>query len=315
MLVRFTQDLVISEYFNFDRFGEIVLALPPGGLDRPFQPTSYVDPGSAEADDIAAAILERRILLDDGRLSQNPDPARHPNGAVFNTRNRFRGGDLVVNATGMLSDSAERYRIQPTEDADYTAVNGRPGEPADVGGGLSIATFSVLNYFPTVDSGLDICGPRRDMECRGADTAAELTRQRAKIVAALSAIGADVFGLTEMENTPGVEPLADLAAGLNAELGGESYAYVDTGVIGSDAVRVGFIYDTSRLTPSGRHAVLDTDAFEDPTRSGVPRNRPALAQLSLVVGAALEPADRLVHDCPFAGVGKSVAPIVALERH
>jgi predicted extracellular nuclease len=29
MLVRFPQPLVIAEYFNFDRFGEIVLALPP----------------------------------------------------------------------------------------------------------------------------------------------------------------------------------------------------------------------------------------------------------------------------------------------
>ena len=28
MLVRFPQELVISEYFNYDRFGEIVLALP-----------------------------------------------------------------------------------------------------------------------------------------------------------------------------------------------------------------------------------------------------------------------------------------------
>ena len=36
MLVRFPQPLVISEYFNYDRFGEIVLALPLDGETRPF---------------------------------------------------------------------------------------------------------------------------------------------------------------------------------------------------------------------------------------------------------------------------------------
>gem|GEM_PF-6311523 len=47
MLVRFPQSLVIVEYFNFDRFGEIVLAQPLDGLERPFQPTSYIEPGPA----------------------------------------------------------------------------------------------------------------------------------------------------------------------------------------------------------------------------------------------------------------------------
>ena len=31
MLVRFPQDLVIAEYFNYDQFGELVLALPLAG--------------------------------------------------------------------------------------------------------------------------------------------------------------------------------------------------------------------------------------------------------------------------------------------
>ena len=47
MRVRFAQPLVIAEYFNFDRFGEIVLALPLPGQDRPYQPTSVVEPGAA----------------------------------------------------------------------------------------------------------------------------------------------------------------------------------------------------------------------------------------------------------------------------
>ena len=41
--VHLPQDLVISEYFNFDRFGEIVLS-----SERHLQPTAEFEPGSPE---------------------------------------------------------------------------------------------------------------------------------------------------------------------------------------------------------------------------------------------------------------------------
>ena len=44
MLVRFPQPLVISEYFNYDRFGEIALGLPLPGEPRPFTGTVAVSP-------------------------------------------------------------------------------------------------------------------------------------------------------------------------------------------------------------------------------------------------------------------------------
>ena len=47
MLVRFPQSLVISEYFNYDRFGEIVLAQPLAGETRPFSGTAIDEPGAA----------------------------------------------------------------------------------------------------------------------------------------------------------------------------------------------------------------------------------------------------------------------------
>ena len=40
MLVRFPQPLVISEYFNYDRFGEIVLALRLGQPERMPEPAT-----------------------------------------------------------------------------------------------------------------------------------------------------------------------------------------------------------------------------------------------------------------------------------
>ena len=149
MRVRFPQDLTIAEYFNYDRFGEIVLALPPEDLERPYQPTSYVEPGSEAATEIAELNDLSRITLDDGRSSQNPDPARHPNGEAFTLDNRFRGGDTVANAVGVLDYRFGIYRLQPTQGADYERENPRTDEPEEVGGSLRVASFNVLNYFTT----------------------------------------------------------------------------------------------------------------------------------------------------------------------
>ena len=56
------------------------------------------------------------------------------------------------------------------------------------------------------------------MECRGADTPEEFTRQRDKIIAAISAIDADVVGLMEIENNVNDDAVHDLVAGLNDAL-------------------------------------------------------------------------------------------------
>jgi predicted extracellular nuclease len=274
MSVTLAQSLTISEYFNFGRFGEIVLT-----TDRQNTPTAVVEPGQA-AIDLAAEQALARITLDDGSGVQNPDPARHPNGAEFTLDNLFRGGDLVANVAGVMDYSFELYRIQPTAGADYAAANPRPATPPDVGGSLTVSGFNVLNYFQTLDypSGDPLdndCGPSRNQECRGADDATERERQLAKIVAAMATIGADVFGINEVENTTDVEAIEDIVAGLNAELGDGTYDYVATGTIGTDAIKVGLIYRPATVELVGDFAVLDESV--DP-RFDTDLNRPALAQ-------------------------------------
>jgi predicted extracellular nuclease len=270
MLVTLPQSLTIAEFFNFDRFGEIVLS-----TDRQYTPTAVVEPGP-DAIALAATQALARITLDDGRSVQNPDPAIHPNGAIFDLTNTFRGGDLVQGVTGVMDDTFALYRIQPVQGANYTSVNPRPAQPNDVGGSLKVASFNVLNYFTTIDDGVnDICGPAGNQECRGADDANELARQRAKIIAALSTMNADVVGLLEIENHPGDVPTADLVSGLNDLMGAGTYAYIETGAIGTDAIRVAIIYKPGSVTPAGSYAVLDSSVdvrFDDT------KNRPALAQ-------------------------------------
>jgi predicted extracellular nuclease len=269
MRVTFPQDLTIAEYFNFDRFGEIVLT-----LGRQVTPTAIVEPGE-NAQDLAAEYRLARITLDDGRSTQNPSPAIHPNGEEFDLGNLFRGGDTVANVTGVMDFAFGLYRVQPTQGADYTAANPRPLDHDGVGSALEVSSFNVLNYFTTLTSAGNVCGPAQDQECRGAENETEFTRQRDKIVAALTEMDSDVVGLIEIENHPLDVPTADLVSGLNDVLGDGVYAYIETGAIGTDAIRQALIYKPGSVTPVGDFAILDSSVdpgFLDDL------NRPVLAQ-------------------------------------
>ena len=258
MAVTFPQDLTISEYFDFGRFNETVLT-----DGRQMTPTAVFDPGSPEAADLLEENLRGRIMLDDGRGTENPDPAYHPDGEVFDLDHRFRGGDTVAGITGVLDFAFGEYRVQPTALAEYTEVNARPAEHEEVGGNVEVASFNVLNYFTT------LTGP----DARGANTPEEFERQRDKIIAAITEIDADVVGLIEIENND--EALQDLVDGLNAATEPGRYDYIETGVIGTDVIKVAFAYQPARVTPVGDHAILDSTV--DP-RFLDDYNRPALAQ-------------------------------------
>lgn len=260
MHVTFLQALTISEHYNFSRYGEIVLALPPEGEARLYQPTQIVAPGDA-AEELLRQNHLRRITLDDGRSIENPDPALHPNGFPFGRSNYFRSGDRIASVVGVMGETFGRYRIQPTRGALFMQDNPRPQTPPDVPGRLKVASFNVLNYFTTFNS-------------RGARNAEEFQRQRAKIITAVAAIDADIVGLIEIENNSG-EAIENLISGLNETLGPQTYAYIDTGLIGSDEIKVALIYKPAAVTPAGPFKILDSTVnpqFIDT------KNRPALIQ-------------------------------------
>ena len=280
MLVTYPDTLSVSEYFELARYGQVILT--EGG--RPHTFTAVNTPTAAGFIDHEIDLARRTVILDDTDNRQNR-PVDAPNTPYYHpvpglsTTNFIRGGDTITNLTGVLHWSfagqtgTDAWRIRPVTEAynyAFTPVNTRPALPA-VDGSLKVASFNVLNYFLTVDTS-NVCAPTQNQDCRGADSELELERQRTKMLAALSALDADIIGLMEMENTPGVEPLADIVEGL------PGYEYVDTGVTGTDAIRVGIIYRTSTVQLSGAHAVLDAQAFVNPRGAIVDRNRPAVAQ-------------------------------------
>ncbi|MCB1771797.1 MAG: ExeM/NucH family extracellular endonuclease, partial [Candidatus Competibacteraceae bacterium] len=277
MLVKLPQTLYVTEHYQLGRYGEVVVS----AVDRLFVPTHLAAPGSPAALALQAANARNRLIIDDASTQQNPDPIVFGRGGQpLSATNTLRGGDTVQNLIGVMAYSFGAYRVYPLNALgggipNFTPANPRPPAIPAVGGSLKVASFNVLNYFLTLDTGVSICGPLQNQECRGADSDQEFTRQRNKLLAALVALDAHIVGLIEVENTLGVEPLADLVAGLNNATAPNTYAFIDTGVIGTDAIKVGLIYQTATVTPVGAYKLLDSSVdgrFLDS------KNRPTLAQ-------------------------------------
>lgn len=268
MPVTFDEPLTATETFTLARFGELVVAA--GG--RLFQPTN----GGGD-DDAAEQQLndERRLIIDDASTIQNPDevPFTDVNGEVI------RLGDTLDDVVGVLSFGFDAWRLQPTSEPTVTRTNPRPASPDDVGGDLSVASFNVLNYFTT----LDVPGAVTDTgdDPRGADSAEELERQRAKIVAAIVELDVAVVGLMEIENDTDDAAVDDLVAALNAAVGEARYAAIEEpdtggGLFGTDAIKVAMIYQPGRAMPMGAASTTDDVAFANA--------RPPLAQKFRPVG-------------------------------
>lgn len=281
MLTTVTTPLLVTESFNLARFGQIVLA-----PERTYQFTHTSTPSVEGYAAHLAELARSRIVLGDDNDGQNDaitgpvdEPYPYPSGGL-SVDNRFRAGDRIERLTGVLEYSFGAWGLRPagTETYAFASANPRTAAPEPVGGSLRVASFNVLNYFRTIDTTVSSssgpCGPAGGLDCRGADSEAELVRQRAKIVAALTAIDADVVGLIEIQNDDDVS-LAHLVEGLNAATAPGTYELLRTGPIGTDAIKLAFVYKPATVELVGAPAVLDSSVdprFEDT------RSRPALAQ-------------------------------------
>ncbi|CAN5838589.1 hypothetical protein BH18ACT2_BH18ACT2_03750 [soil metagenome] len=294
MIATFPDTLVLSEFFELARYGQVVLTVD----EQPYQFTHDNAPNVEGYAAFLADLATRRIILDDDNNDQNdavtngPDePYPYPTGGL-SIDNRFRAGDTTTGLTGVLhwsfagQSGTDAWRIRPITGLapTFTSANPAPAAPEPVGGTLRVATFNVLNYFTTIDetSSNDVgpCAPSGTLDCRGADSDAELVRQRAKTVAALTTMDAHVVGLVEMQNDDGAST-EDLVNALNAATSPGRYAYVDTGTIDGDAIKVALIYQPAVAVPVGPFAVLTS--AQDP-RFIDTLNRPALIQTFEQVG-------------------------------
>uniref|UniRef100_UPI003FA3D02F ExeM/NucH family extracellular endonuclease n=1 Tax=Methylocaldum sp. GT1BB TaxID=3438963 RepID=UPI003FA3D02F len=269
MLINLPQSLTVTENFQLGRFGQIVVS-SDGRLRNP---THVALPGAA-ANAVAAANDLNRLFVDDGSNVQNPDPVIFP-APGLSAGNTLRSGDTLTGATGVMSYAFGAFRLLPTADPLFVADNPRPAVPPALPGigSLRIASFNVLNYFNGDGFGGGF------PTARGAENPAEFTRQKDKIVPAIHGLNADVIGLMEIENDDDAYPaIRDLVDSLNVYAGSAQYAFIDTGIVGTDEIRVALIYKPAKVSPVGSFAILDSSVDPDFIDT---KNRPALAQTFL----------------------------------
>ncbi|EKQ68218.1 putative extracellular nuclease [Leptolyngbyaceae cyanobacterium JSC-12] len=277
MLVTFAQPLTVIETFQLGRFGQI--ALSSTGIQR--TPTDFIDPNdnpasgtnSSGTSNVVAVTAQQtenaqnRIFLDDGFNNSFRFPTPYINRTPGQPET-LRTGTTVENLTGVLGFGFNAYRVHRNPYDANDLLNQlyplnfnyapRPETPPAVGGGIKVASFNVLNYFTTLSNGAN--------NARGANSPAEFERQQAKIVAAITQLNADVLGLIELENN-GSAAISNLVNALNAVAGAGTYAFIADPADytslpgGTDAIKVGFIYKPSVVTPVGAAIAPADPAF------------------------------------------------------
>ena len=301
--------VTVSDNYSLNQYGEIGLA---GGTTPLEQPTAVAPFGSAEYTATVAANAARGIKLDDGATTNFLKDADTKAQMLpyLTTSDPVRVGAPVSFKTNVvLSYANKAWKLQPL--TQLTAANAdavqpagfgattRTEAPAAVGGNLKIASFNVLNYFPTTGDTLTGCNYYTDRvgnpitirsgcDARGAANAENLQRQQDKIVAAITKSGADVVSLMEIENSAKFgknrdDALARLVDSLNIATPG-IWDYVRTPanappLADEDVIRTAFIFKKSAAEPVGESIIHnDTVAFANA--------RKPLAQVFKPVGAA-----------------------------
>lgn len=264
--VTITGNLVVVDTYDLARRGQVVVA-----RERLYIPTSSVDPNDADPDatsfeggsNVAKVVALQKsneaatITIDDGLSQQNvfPPPLFPELGS---TQPSVRIGSVINGVSGKVVKSRNKFLLVSDKPLQWTPAK-RPQRP-DVGEArMTVSSFNVLNYFTTLDNGSN--------NARGADTESEMKRQEAKLVAAISALKADVIGLMEIENNLNAENR--LLAALNEAAGSPVYQgcglpdQFSTAPGGADAIRVALIYRSDRVTPVGEVSTIHDEAFSN----------------------------------------------------
>ncbi|WP_299009099.1 extracellular exonuclease ExeM [uncultured Shewanella sp.] len=231
------------------------------------KPTQVYPALSEEAIALAEANSKNQLIVESDFKA---DAGVVPYFDNFNAETGYiRIGDQLVNLEGVISYSYDQYRLVATNtlvETDFIHLDDRLETPsAATLGDIRVASFNVLNFFnDAIDGDANPTGSNR-----GAESEEEMILQRTKIVNALLAMNADIVGLMEIENNGFGENSAiqHLLTALNSELDEEDqYQFIeiadsdkyDGKYLGSDAIAVGLLYRSAKVTPEGEAFVIET---------------------------------------------------------
>ena len=219
--------LYIISVSNWNKHGEVEIS-----NERQMSPTDIALPGSIEYTTILNKNNNNRVTLSDGSSTTypNPRPWQDADGTC-------RTGQYTTLLKGVFSQSQYGYYITPTTTPVFQG-NPRPTAVTNLGNyNLKICSFNLRLY---LTSGYG--------NGYGPDNEADAEKQHNKIMKALEAIDADIFGLIEVQQ--GQDALAKITNSLNALNNGKHYSYIDDGTkVSGTFTKVGFVYRDDLLEP------------------------------------------------------------------
>ena len=304
-LVLPTGDFTVSDNYDANFYGSFVLAAGDKPLETPTEVADAQDTAAVQAvvDDNNA----RKVTLDDGSSANYNSAANKGTPLPWLTpSNPVRVGSKVTfHEPLVLEYRYDAWTLQPSEQvtddghevATFSDTRADNEAPRQVGGDIRLATFNVLNYFPTtgeeyVASGLGTCtyyddrqgNHISDDDChsaggsgdgpRGAATEESLERQQTKIVKAINGLGASIVSLEELENSVKFGKDRDFAIqklvnALNAQAGAGTWDYAPSPdaselppLADQDVIRTGFIYKPADVALVGTSHVLADQSGE-----------------------------------------------------
>ncbi|MEZ9345323.1 ExeM/NucH family extracellular endonuclease [Vibrio splendidus] len=231
MLVNITSavDMRVSRSYSMDEGPQRYNLVLSQGKES-VHPNQANFPGTDEAEKAADCNDDARLVVESFAKDTVGAPAWYPDFAKTDidqngsTEDFIRVGDRASNLQGVLGYSYSDYRFYVTEDANNDTFiargNNRDLAPKVDAGDVRIATFNVQEFFNSLQGG----GESNDFlafdATPGAQDSTQFDHQTAKLVAALTALDADIVGLMEIENNGFEESsaISYLVTQLNADL-------------------------------------------------------------------------------------------------
>ena len=322
------QRFTVTNNYSTNQYAEIGLATGDTPLVAPTETIDAQDTAAIAA--ATAANAARAVTLDHGASinflpfdgGDNQDialPWLSPTNTVRVSSAATFHEPVILDYRNSTWKFQPTHRVtdEGTDVATFTDTRAENLAPQDVGGDLRLATFNVLNYFPTTGEEFVADGgtctfyvdrdddPVTDNRCdpngpRGAAEAEDLKRQQDKIVTAINTLDADVVSLEEIENSVKFgkdrdSAVSTLVDALNADAGSTRWAFAPSPAPADlpptaeqDVIRTAFIYNPQTVDLVGASEVLVgsapfTDAREPLAQAFKPHGAPDGTAFGVIV--------------------------------
>lgn len=224
MLLEFDQTLYVTSHYSWSS-GRVILS-----SHRLQSGVEVALPGSS---DYAAVVTNNAV---DQLTMVSSSSGSYP---FADSNNTLRTGYRVDNLQGTLVQSGSYYNLQ---------VNARPN---------FYGNARQTTHYPIGDYNVKVCALNLEYYLRsgfgtgfGPDDLTAANRQHNKLLKALMAIDADIYGVLEIQQ--GSVAIAYLCSAMNEEAGRDIYAYVaDNTSVNGSYTKVGYIYRSDKITTKG----------------------------------------------------------------